>query len=571
MSDSFQLKAIITGVDKLSPVLSGIQQNIKKAGKGFKNAALVTTAMGMGLATAFVKPIQDAVEFESHMSDVRKVVNFDSPKQFAQMSQDILDMSTRLPMAANDIATIVAAGGQAGIAASGLEQFATDAVKMGVAFDQTAQSSGQEMAQWRVSLGLTQAQVETLGDQINYLGNTGPVASNQLTDVLTRVGTLGKLAHLSAGEIAALGATVSAAGIQTDVAATGIKRVITTLAGGHITKLQRAAFHALRLNPKKVAADMQKDGKKAILEVFTALSHVAPGKQIGITKALFGQESLEAIAPLLANIKLLIDNFNKVGDATKYAGSMQKEYEIRSATTANQMQLFSNNINRISTEIGESLTPALNDSLKQMTPLLDEVSNFVKNNPEVVKVAAGAAAGLIALGGIAVIATLVAAVGPIGVLLAALVGAGTYLTMHWDELNPKGNPMAPTPMTDDQKTVADAYSYTNKVPMSGTIFDTQAEVQQQLHLTDMIKLLTSPFPAALFTPGAGGRPAYPYNAPSTDDFLSDSKNHIQGEMVVRFENMPPGVRVSEGKTNTPDVRMVPDVGYSQFSPMSLMR
>lgn len=49
------------------------------------------------------------------MADVKKVVNFDTPEQFKQMSEDVLNLSEALPMSAEGIAKIVAAGGQASI------------------------------------------------------------------------------------------------------------------------------------------------------------------------------------------------------------------------------------------------------------------------------------------------------------------------------------------------------------------------------------------------------------------------------------------------------------------------
>ena len=52
MADSFQLKAIITGVDKLSPVLDGISKNVKKAGKGIKEKALMAGAFGTAWSLA---------------------------------------------------------------------------------------------------------------------------------------------------------------------------------------------------------------------------------------------------------------------------------------------------------------------------------------------------------------------------------------------------------------------------------------------------------------------------------------------------------------------------------------
>ena len=56
------------------------------------------------------------MQFESAMSDVRKVVDFDTPEQFAQMQQDILRMGRTLPMTHEGLAALVAAGGQAGLA-----------------------------------------------------------------------------------------------------------------------------------------------------------------------------------------------------------------------------------------------------------------------------------------------------------------------------------------------------------------------------------------------------------------------------------------------------------------------
>lgn len=577
MADSFQLKAIITGVDKLSPVLDGISKNIKKSGKGIKQKALMAGAFGTACSLALAKPVKDAMEFENSMADVRKVVNFDTPDQFKQMGQDILDMSTQLPMAANDIAKIVAAGGQAGLAAGDLKEFATTAVKMGIAFDETAEQAGQQMAQWRVSLGLTQNQVVQLADQINYLGNTGPTTAANITDVVTRVGSLGQIAGFTAADVAALGSTIGSAGIQSDVAATAIKKVFTTLASGQkMTKDQKKAMKFLHLNPKTLASDLQKNGKVALENVFTQLSKVAPEKRVAVLKSLFGEESVGAIAPLLSNLSLLKTNFNRVADSAQYAGSMQNEYASRASTTANQLELLQNNLSRVSINVGDALLPAISDGLNQAMPLLDEVANFVKNNPEVIKVAAGAAAGLAAIGGMAAIGMLVAAVGPLGIMLGALVAAGTFIATNWSTIKDAwehGKPMAPKELTPEQQIVADAYNYNKpaSTPGFGLLAVQQDVANKQIgsaFLRD-IQVITGQRSPSPFNRGNG--PAYNYSAPTGQEMLTGAKTQLQGEMVVRFDNAPPGMRVSEGQTNAPGVRMTPDVGYSRFSSQSLLR
>ncbi|SUG15591.1 transglycosylase [Salmonella enterica subsp. arizonae] len=213
MADSFQLKAIITAVDQLSGPLKGMQRELKGFQKEMAGLAIGAAAAGTAVLGALALPVNAAIGFESKMADIRKVVDgLDDKKAFAQMSDDILTLSTQLPMAAEGIAEIVAAGGQAGIARGDLMQFANDAVKMGVAFDTTAEESGQMMAQWRTAFKLTQEDVVVLADKINYLGNTGPANAKKISDIVTRIGPLGGVAGVASGEIAAMGATIAGMG-----------------------------------------------------------------------------------------------------------------------------------------------------------------------------------------------------------------------------------------------------------------------------------------------------------------------------------------------------------------------
>lgn len=215
MADSFQLKAIITAVDQLSGPLKGMQRELKGFQKEMAGLAIGAAAAGTAVLGALALPVNAAIGFESKMADIRKVVDgLDDKKAFAQMSDDILTLSTQLPMAAEGIAEIVAAGGQAGIARGDLMQFANDAVKMGVAFDTTAEESGQMMAQWRTAFRLTQEDVVVLADKINYLGNTGPANAKKISDIVTRIGPLGGVAGVASGEIAAMGAPLPGWGLN---------------------------------------------------------------------------------------------------------------------------------------------------------------------------------------------------------------------------------------------------------------------------------------------------------------------------------------------------------------------
>lgn len=445
MADSFQLKAIITAVDQLTGPMKGMQRELKGFQKEMDSLALGAVAAGTAILGALALPVNAAIGFESKMADIRKVVDgLDDKKAFAQMSDDILTLSTQLPMAAEGIAEIVAAGGQAGIARSDLMQFANDAVKMGVAFDTTAEESGQMMAQWRTAFKLTQDDVVVLADKINYLGNTGPANAKKISEIVTRIGPLGSVAGVASGEIAAMGATIAGMGVESEIASTGIKNFMLSLtAGNSATKSQKDALSFLKLNPQKLAEDMQKDARGAMLKVLDSLAKVPKAKQAAVMNALFGKESLSAIAPLLTNLDLLRTNFNRVADAQEYGGSMQKEYASRAATTENQLVLLKNSVNAISVTLGDTFLPAVNEAAKAVMPYLEQLRTFVRANPELVQSAAKFGAALLGVGvsigvlsrAIKILNTVIN-LSPAKLAISALAAGAMLIIQNWDDVAP---------------------------------------------------------------------------------------------------------------------------------------
>ncbi|HBV0976681.1 MULTISPECIES: phage tail tape measure protein [Enterobacteriaceae] len=445
MADSFQLKAIITAVDQLTGPMKGMQRELKGFQKEMGSLALGAVAAGTAILGALALPVNAAIGFESKMADIRKVVDgLDDKKAFAQMSDDILTLSTQLPMAAEGIAEIVAAGGQAGIARSDLMQFANDAVKMGVAFDTTAEESGQMMAQWRTAFKLTQDDVVVLADKINYLGNTGPANAAKISEIVTRIGPLGSVAGVASGEIAAMGATIAGMGVESEIASTGIKNFMLSLtAGNSATKAQKQALSFLKLNPKQLAEDMQKDSRGAMLKVLDSLAKVPKSKQAAVMNALFGKESLSAIAPLLTNLGLLRTNFNRVADAQEYGGSMQKEYASRAATTENQLVLLKNSVNAISVTLGDTFLPAVNEAAKAVMPYLEQLRTLVRANPELVQSAAKFGAALLGVGvsigvlsrAIKILNTVIN-LSPAKLAITALAAGAMLIIQNWDDVAP---------------------------------------------------------------------------------------------------------------------------------------
>ncbi|HQR82479.1 MAG TPA: phage tail tape measure protein [Thiotrichales bacterium] len=410
-----------------------------------RGQAIGVVAIGASLAL----PIKQAVDFESAMADVKKVVDFESPAELKVMEADILRLTRTLPMTAQGISSIMASAGQAGIAKNELLGFAESAAKMGVAFDVTADEAGDMMAKWRTAFKMNQTQVNTLADQINFLGNTTAASAPKISDVVRRIGPLGEVGGLAAGQIAAIGASMVSTGVESEVAATAIKNfMLSTVAGASATKGQKEAYKSLGLDAEKLAKRMQVDAGGAIDDLLTRLQKLPKHMQAATMKELFGSESIGAIAPLLTNLDALRGNLAKVGDASQYAGSMNKEFEARAATTANSFQLMTNKLSEIGITIGSVLLPAVNTALNAISPIITGIADFAKENENLVKgvLAVGGAMlalkvgmmasayGLAVAKGAMIALNLAMTANPIGLVVKALAFLGVGLYAAWDYL-----------------------------------------------------------------------------------------------------------------------------------------
>lgn len=374
--------------------LGGFGDTLKKVGIAVSAAAIATAGVSF-----FKGSIEEAIEYESVMADVVKVVdglrdeNGRLTQSYYEMSDSILEMSKRIPMTTSEIGEIVAAAGQAGIATEDLARFAEDSAKMGIAFDTTADQAGEWMAAWRTSFGMSQSEVVALADQINYLGNTTSENTQKLSGVVSRIGSLGQVAGLSGEDIAAMAASMT--NISEEISATGIKNLMLTMTAGEAaTDKQAAVLKKLGFSAEEMAERMQVDAKGAILDFLHAVEALPPAEQAAMLTQYFGRESVAAISPLLSNLGFLEEQFQKVGDASLYTGSMEAEYAARADTTANKIQLAKNQISALQIEIGQRFLPVVGAAAEKFSEIIDYLPDFIARHQTAIAVVGGFAAAI---------------------------------------------------------------------------------------------------------------------------------------------------------------------------------
>jgi TP901 family phage tail tape measure protein len=370
----------------VSAQISGLQRSIAANNQAL--AAARGNLFGAGAAAfalghAISAPVRAASELQSAMADIAKVVDFPQPDGLAQMQRDILDMTREIPMAATDLARIVADAGQAGMAGDELLSFAELAAKVGVAFDMSAGQTGESLAKIKTALGLSIDDTRLLADAMNHLSNTSASAAPDLLDFMRRVGSTGKQYGFTAVQTAAIGSAMVAAGAQSDVAATSFRNVGMALArGASASPAQRRVFKQLGLSATDVAKRLQKDAVGTLTDVIARIRKLPKEMQASAITDLFGAEA-RAIMPLIENADLLANALGQVSDESKYATSAGKEYLNKLKTFDAAWTIFMNGLRELEAQIGNALLPGIRSLMGSILPVIHALAELAGTYPNV--------------------------------------------------------------------------------------------------------------------------------------------------------------------------------------------
>lgn len=372
---------IIKAADRASRVFGAVGKSAVRSanvlGRSFQRTAAVgmraAGAASVATAGAIGGAVHQAVAFEDAMADVKKVVDFDSPDGLAQLSNDIINISKSVPVAADGLAEIAAAAGMAGIAAGDISEFTETAAKISIAFGMSAAESGEAMAKLRTALGMTQEEIERLFDGTNVLANNFAAKESQIINFSKRVGAQAAQFGFSAEQAQAFGTAMIAAGSETEVAATSFRNMGRALTKGvSATKAQREAFKRLGLDASDVAKRMQKDALGTTLEVLAKLKELPAELRAATSNQLFGSEA-RALAPLINDTETLTKAIALLGDEKARAGSVDREFAARMDTTRTKMQLMKNQISAAAIIIGDAFLPLISDGVEKVTAFLQGV------------------------------------------------------------------------------------------------------------------------------------------------------------------------------------------------------
>ena len=341
-------------------------------------------AVGYSMVRPIGAAVRAAVDFESTMADIAKVVDFPAPDGLKELGRDILALSGRIPVAAAELGKIVEAAGQAGIATGELQRFAADAAHVGVAFDLSGLEAGAAMTGLREIFKANQQQAMDIAGSYNHLSNNMDATAAGMLNIANRAGSTGALFGLTGQQVGALGATFLALKTPPEVAATGINAMLMKLmtAEKQGAKFQ-SALESMGMSAAGLQQQIGRDAQGALLDFLDAIAE--SDDVSGTLFDLFGQEYADDMTKLVGARDRYRQAVKLAAAEEARAASVYAESNARAQTTGSAVVMLRNKAISAGIAIGGALLPAIVDVADAVGPLVERFAAWAEAHPGAVK------------------------------------------------------------------------------------------------------------------------------------------------------------------------------------------
>lgn len=454
------------GGEKMAATAMKIHSAMAAAGAAMsrfsKGMMVAGAAIGVGMAMMLSSSVQAAAKFEEKMAEVRKVVPNMTRETMWEMGNQVLALSAKTAVSADNVADIFASGARMGIRGTeALTKFAETVVKVSAAWDGvSAKDAGDNLGilqgKFFGDLDPLEAQNRMVGvaDAINYLAqNTAGVKNIELLKFFQTPGASFAKLGITAEEAAAYGAVAMKTGdpggkIEGTRASTTLNKLLAAanapVTGKKgLTKLGQA-FKTLGMTQEELAGMLNAGkGMEAILSILDKVKGMDVVERQGVLSNLLSDQraarqlgnmsgQLNEVKRALAEVSdYYADMYSKDKEFMEWLkqtrpdqydllekthqalhrGSVDQEYNARMDTMIKQAERFGMAWEGVRIQIGKPFLPMMSGMYSGLADATDKVRDFIAANQDLTK----------SLG----IGALVAGFASIG---AAALQMGVYLT-----------------------------------------------------------------------------------------------------------------------------------------------
>ncbi|WP_312773028.1 phage tail tape measure protein [Atlantibacter hermannii] len=585
---NFELKALITGIDRLSPTLSRMQRNIRR----FRRAAEGAGSGGLGLAAGLTAGLAITGRAYAQQEDAAmglKVAMTEANGQvgasFEKINQLAIGLGNQLPGTTADFQNMMQMLVRQGIPAENiLGGVGKASAYLAVQLKKTPEAAAEFAAKMQDATGTAAKDMMGLFDTIQkafYLG----VDDTNMLSFFTKTSSVLKMVNkdglTAAQSLIPIGVMMDQMGMQGESAGNALRKVIQ---GGLDLKKIAAAN---KLMSKKGIKLNFTDGKGSFgglnnlfaqLEKLKGLTDV---QRTRVLKDIFGDDS-ETLQVLNALIDKGKSGYDEIQQKMNKQASLNKRVEMQLGTLANLWDAMTGTATNGLAAIGGAFSGDAKRITAWLGDLGEKFTAFAEKNPAVIRGAFGLAAGLAAVKlaflGVNFALGLVSktlSMSWFGIAIRIIALAAGYIIANWSTIGPWFKEMwagiAPY-FEAGWEIMKKVFEWTalgqvikNWGPIVKWFQDMWAKLKPIIEwFTDGSSETINAMNSAQW--GAGGYGAYGAGVASSGynqyQIQQSGQDKPEGKITVEFKGAPSGMTVTDSSSRGIDVNH--DVGYTRI-------
>lgn len=330
---------------------------------GFQMLGRSAIVMGGMIAAGFGLSVKAFADFEDSFALVRKTLDA-SEGQFQQISSELRELATTVPLAVTELNEVAGVAGQLGVPAEHITKFTEVMAELGVATDLTAEQAAMSMAR------IAAVMQESLGDEgvgrmsstLVDLGNNFAATESEISRFTERIASTGAVVGMASADMFAFSTAFTAVGVKAERGGTAFQRVVFDMmdmveAGGHELEILAGVAG---VTAEEFAASWRADPSMALVEFIEGLDRAGTSASSIMTE-LFGKnvritQSFMAVASAGDLVRRALARGR---DAFEENNARAEEAATRFGTLTNRLKTLGNRIKEVAIGIGEQLAPVV--------------------------------------------------------------------------------------------------------------------------------------------------------------------------------------------------------------------
>lgn len=346
------------------------------------NSFSVVSAATLGFATTSVKAFAD---FESAFTSVERTAGAGlTLQQLQSLRQELVDLSTTIPVSFDEISRVATLGGQLGVAAQDIAEFTDTVSKFSATTNVNTESAAQSFGALGELLNVAASDYDKLGSAIAYAGINAVATESEILSVATSIAGVASNAGLTAEYVIGLSTSLASLRVPAEQSRGALTRVFQEISrsalngGTSMEEFARLTGMSVEAASQLATTDIQTFFDKFLLGLssldtagLTASLDALNLSDIRVTNTL---------ARLSNNLGLVETNMANVNEAYATGTFLTEAFGSKADDLNSKIQILVNTITALQAEVGAGLGEALKGPIDLITIFVKSLESLARTD-----------------------------------------------------------------------------------------------------------------------------------------------------------------------------------------------